>query len=534
MYKTGLPINIDELLKGRIVEGERLEFKKGWNPEDVLHTLCAFANDFHNLGGGYILIGIEEKDGLPILPPTGIPADRIDKIQKEILALGYRIQPAYHPVIAPCDIEDRQVLILWAPGGQTRPYKAPVSLSKAIKEFAYYIRKASATVRATPNDEAELLGLTATVPFDDRIAHQATLADLDLAQIREFLRAVGSSLYDEAPSMDFAQLCRRMHIASGPGESLKPLNVGLLFFNQDPSRFFPQTQIDVVLFPEGPGGDVFTEKIFKGPLDRMVKEALAYIDAILIEEVVVKRRGKPEAERFYNYPYEALEEALVNAVYHRSYEIREPIEVRILPDGVTIASYPGPDRSVNLEDLRTGRGVARRYRNRRIGEFLKELNLTEGRGTGIPKILRAIRNNGSPKPVFETDDDRTYFVARFPIHPGALRRIKQADLAHPGKAAAPSQYQSQHQSQHQSIRQPLNARVCRYLARTPDASISEISRQIGQKKVSGQLKVVIKDLLTQGLIEYTIPDKPQSRLQRYALTASGRDLLKGGAFNDAG
>ncbi|MBU0575113.1 MAG: ATP-binding protein, partial [Proteobacteria bacterium] len=86
-----LPINIDEALKGHTVEWERLEFKKGWNPEAVLHTLCAFANDFHNLGGGYIVIGIEEKDGQPILPPAGIPANRIDKIQKDILSLGYKL-----------------------------------------------------------------------------------------------------------------------------------------------------------------------------------------------------------------------------------------------------------------------------------------------------------------------------------------------------------------------------------------------------------------------------------------------------------
>lgn len=39
-----LPINIHEVLQGRPVEWERLEFKRGWNPEAVLHTLCAFAN----------------------------------------------------------------------------------------------------------------------------------------------------------------------------------------------------------------------------------------------------------------------------------------------------------------------------------------------------------------------------------------------------------------------------------------------------------------------------------------------------------
>ena len=66
-----LPINVEDLLRQRTVEGERIEYKAGWNPEAVLHTVCAFANDFHNLGGGYIIIGVEEKEGQPVLPPKG-------------------------------------------------------------------------------------------------------------------------------------------------------------------------------------------------------------------------------------------------------------------------------------------------------------------------------------------------------------------------------------------------------------------------------------------------------------------------------
>jgi ATP-dependent DNA helicase RecG len=58
-----LPINIDDILHGQTMEWERLEFKQGWNPEAVLHTMCAFANDFHNWGGGYIFIGVAENQG---------------------------------------------------------------------------------------------------------------------------------------------------------------------------------------------------------------------------------------------------------------------------------------------------------------------------------------------------------------------------------------------------------------------------------------------------------------------------------------
>ncbi|MHC4963197.1 MAG: AlbA family DNA-binding domain-containing protein, partial [Planctomycetota bacterium] len=67
-----LPININDILTGRTVEWERLEFKSGWNPKAVLRTLCAFANDFHNLSGGYLLIGVEENNGRPVLPPKGL------------------------------------------------------------------------------------------------------------------------------------------------------------------------------------------------------------------------------------------------------------------------------------------------------------------------------------------------------------------------------------------------------------------------------------------------------------------------------
>ncbi len=105
-----------------------------------------------------------------------------------------------------------------------------------------------------------------------------------------------------------------------------------------------------------------------------------------------------------------------NAVYHRSYELREPIEVRVLPDVIEIISYNGVDPSIKQADFDRGVIRARRYRNRRIGEFLKELRLTEGRGTGIPTILKVLKANGSDKPRFDTDDpDRRHFIIEIPI-----------------------------------------------------------------------------------------------------------------------
>jgi len=503
-----LPININDLLASGKIEWERLEFKKGWNPESVIHTLCAFANDFHNLGGGYVVIGVAEQNGRPVLPPEGIELDKIDAIQNEIIELGHRILPYYHPVIAPCEVDGKTILVLWASGGQTRPYKAPVSLSKKNKEYAYYIRKGSSTVRAKHQDEVELIGLAATVPFDDRINQRASVDALELGLIRSYLQRVGSDLFTEASKMDFIKLCRRMNIIDGPDEFIRPRNVGLLFFNEHPYTFFPQTQIDVVHFPDGPGADSFTEKTFKGPIDKMLAEALNHIKSQFIEENIQKFPDRAEAERRFNYPYVAIEEILTNAVYHRSYEIREPIEVRILPDRITIGSFPGPDRSITDKDIKKYSLVSRRYRNRRIGDFFKELDMTEGKGTGFPKILRALKKNESPQLIFHTDDERSYFVVELPAHPKFKKKEKIST-----KEGAQSRAQSRAQSK----------RILCALAKSP-LSMSEIVEVLGLKSKTGALKRAVNDLLSENCIEYTIPAKVTSRLQKYRLTEKGKKV----------
>lgn len=185
-------------------------------------------------------------------------------------------------------------------------------------------------------------------------------------------------------------------------------------------KVFPYAQIDVVQFPDDLGGDQIIEKTFTGPLHQQLREALQYIRNSVLTERVRKLPDVAEANRYFNYPYAAIEEALSNAVYHKGYDIREPIEVRVLLDKIEILSHPGADRSISIEGPKNYRAVSRRYRNRRIGEFLKELHLTEGRNTGFQNIIRALKVNDSPMPVFETDEERTYFLTTIPIHPDFL------------------------------------------------------------------------------------------------------------------
>ena len=97
-----------------------------------------------------------------------------------------------------------------------------------------------------------------------------------------------------------------------------------------------------------------------------------------------------------------------NAVYHRSYQINEPITVRITSEQIEITSFPGFDRTITNEQIAAGDIRSRMYRNRRIGDFLKELKLIEGRNTGFPNAKRALELNDSPVLEFQMNPERDY------------------------------------------------------------------------------------------------------------------------------
>lgn len=249
--------------------------------------------------------------------------------------------------------------------------------------------------------------------FDEKVNMRASIGDLKHPIIRNYLSYLDNELFELSSNMTIEELGKQMKILST--ECYKPLNVGLLFFNDNPEQFFPYSRIEVVNIPD-PTGQGMEERIFKGPIDLQLKDALTYIRNNVIAEKVFKVSGEAKAVRVFNYSYEAIEEFLSNAIYHKSYQIHEPVTVRIEKELIEITSLPGPDRSISDEDIKNYQMRTRRYRNRRIGDFLKELHLIEGRNTGIPTALRAIKENGSPLPEFITDEDRTFFTVVIPIH----------------------------------------------------------------------------------------------------------------------
>lgn len=414
-----LPINLDDLIHARSVESVRLEFKKTWSEptlSQVVRTICAFANDFFNLNGGYIIVGIAEQQGLPILPPSGLEGQNIDEIQRQIRGNCKRIDPEYQPIISPEIYQGKLIIVLWVPAGDLRPYQAPKDLQSG--ERAYYVRQGSESVEARGAILTQLMQMTAKVPFDDRRSLDVSIDVLSPTLVRNFLSDIKSDLV--APGIDIpdGDLYRYLRVSVRINGYEVPKNIALLFFVNDPERFFPGARIEVVQFGDDAGGDLIEEKIFRGPVHIQIHQALDYLDAFSTT-MIKKIPNQAEVNRTVAFPYEAMEESLVNAVYHRSYDgVPEPIKVYLYPDRMEIVSYPGPVPGIEMKHLQPGALLPPvPTRNRRVGEFLKELRLAEGRGTGIPKIRRKMKENGSPTPIFEFDEVRSYFRVTLPAHP---------------------------------------------------------------------------------------------------------------------
>ena len=107
-----IPTNIRTLLSGNVVEWARIEFKKTWDPEASLKTITAFANDLDNWGGGYIVIGVEEENGIPLKPYSGVPVNKVDAWQKDIFAKCKLMRPLYTPIIGVDELDGKKNIII--------------------------------------------------------------------------------------------------------------------------------------------------------------------------------------------------------------------------------------------------------------------------------------------------------------------------------------------------------------------------------------------------------------------------------------
>ena len=191
---------------------------------------------------------------------------------------------------------------------------------------------------------------------------------------------------------------------------------------------------------------------------------------------------------------------MAKAVFHKSWDDRNPIEVRINHNSIEVLNFEGPMPPITNADLKKSRVVSRHYRNRRIGDFLKEMHMTEGRSTGFPKIYQAVKRNDSPMPIFETDDRNMHFLATMPIHQAFVD--EKAYLASLGKELDEGDKENFGKDCTKDCTKELSERqllILNMVFLSATVTIPEIARKIGVSERT--VKSDIADLQSKGFIK---------------------------------
>lgn len=484
-----LPISVEEILFSGNVEDERIEYKTGGVLESIIHTICAFANDIENNDGGYIFLGIKAINGKPVYPPVGIEEDKLDSLQQRLLELCHMIEPFYFPSLEICTVQGKKVLALYVHSGEERPYQARISIPerkegmKTSKEKAVYIRRGSSTVVASLEEIRELYDLASRTSFDERDNPYGEIADISREKMIGHLQRTHSTLYSLSASMTTQEIAKAMRLVGGVKDNPMPKNVGLLMFSDKTAEFFPYAYIELIDLPDATGKGM-KEKTFKGPIQTQLEEALNYIQSNWLESKLFKAEAKKQSILIYNYPYRAIKEFLANAVYHKDYRIEEPITVTKTKEAIEIKSFPGLARQYSDKDIRElNLKSVGDYRNRRIGEFLKELRLTEGRNTGLPTAIVALKENLSPLPVYLQVPERLSTIVRI---------YAQKEFVVDGTEIS-------YRTSKKRTREEISMAILMELS-SKDCSGRELARKLGSSNVSLTMKICLTELEKQGRI----------------------------------
>ncbi len=358
-----------------------------------------------------ILFGLDERQRFAV---TGV--GNAHQLQEDIASAGSELTPPVRPLLSVGQVENKVVVAAEIP--ETQQFDKPCFVTAAGLQSGSYIRSGLSNRRMTSYEIFGFVSAKEQPRFDSDLAAEATLEDLDLDAIREFVnritRRTPTSFVAQLP---FDEAICRLGIVAKSGGQFVPTLAGLLIFGSYPQQFEQQLRITFVHFfgssedELGPNGERFLDnRSFEGPIPAMLDNALIHVVGALRKSSLIDglfRRDVPE------YPELALREALVNAVAHRDYSNMARgsyAQVRLFSDRLEIQSPGGLYGTVTIDNL----DMEQSTRNRSLMRILEDLGLSENRGSGVPAMIGAMRAAHLTPPQFE--DKRSSFWVTFRNH----------------------------------------------------------------------------------------------------------------------
>ena len=485
------PLNEAALLE-RIALGEhtRQQFKRTFNSPDALATeLAAFANS----GGGTLLIGVDDDGSI-----AGLSAADIRQLNQMLSnASSQHVRPPIHPHTENVKTHAGLVMVVTVPNGLAKPY--------LDQQGRIWVKQGADKRHVTAREEMQRMFQSGGLVYADVVPVAGTTsADLDEPTFRRYLAQHYSADATQA-GLPLDAVLQNL----GLGDGLELTLAGLMLFGRNQQRWRPAYSIKAVAFFGTSIADSHYQdsQDFSGTLSAQYTEALAFIKRNLRRVQGDQGFNSPG---ILEVPEVALQELLVNALVHRDYFTSASIRILVFRDRIEIIS-PGhlPD-SLSIDDIRHGKT---NRRNPTLSEHAFRILPYRGMGSGIPRAL-----GEWPQIELISEVSGNQFTARVQ-RPQAGWELATEQVEAPVKAPVEASVAAQ------VTLTETDKKILRALAAQPLGRHALLTT-LGYSQPTGNYKAAMTKLLRTGLIEPSIPDKPNSRSQQYRMTAKGNGALK--------
>lgn len=470
--KTNSPHGVLALI--RKGESETLEFKESFGRETV-ETICAFANT----KGGVLLVGVDDK-GIVLGVPGG--ANTIMRMANEI-AQATGLQPSVEGVT----VKGKRVVQIQVQESRVRP---------VMYHGKAYHRSGSTTRRMGVEEVTRIVLASVGITWDEVPEVRANMGDISTAKVKAFIRLANEKgRRPMASGISAPELMQKLKmIRKG-----RPTRAAILLFGKAPQNFYGSALVKVGRFRSETL--IIDDREIEGTIFEQIEGVMGYFREKLDTRFVMT--GRPQRDVVWEYPLEALREAVTNSVCHRDYLSTAHVQVRVYDQELLLMNPGGLPAGLSVETLKQAHQSI--PRNRQIAEVLFYAGLIEHWGSGIEKMIDECSAAGMPEPVFESD---ITFKATF----------KKVVVEATGTTAPQATPQATPQ---------VTPQVKRLLkAAMEPKTRGALQKHLALKDRVHFLKTFLEPLLAVKWIEMTLPEKPTSPRQRYRTTAAGKKILK--------
>ena len=259
-----------------------------------------------------------------------------------------------------------------------------------------YKRVGRSTVRATSEEIRKMALEGKKIYWDELICEEASLEDINRGKLRWFLRkAKTERSLDIDPEISIKEALERLKLMKDG----KLANAAILLFGKEPQYFFLQAETRCGRFKGVDVTEPFIDmKLVRGDLFDQVDETEKFVLRNISKAAWIEP-GKIERQEKWEYPPDAMREAVINAICHRDYEDSGNVQIRIFDDRIEIWNPGLLPEPLTPEDLK--RKHESKPRNRLIAQCFFLVKFIEQWGTGTNKMMDWCLRDELPEPLFE-------------------------------------------------------------------------------------------------------------------------------------